>query len=211
MGLARGPCGSRSSGSVDAARRLHRRYSGRMQARWLSALAIAATATLASPLPLSAQARGTVVVTTGRHARPASPAPQPSTLRPFPTVGVLPPVRGPRNHRPMLFRSSLVGLFAFDPYWWLDPEVGVIPTEESVLTGGLQLDVEPRRALVYVDGVLAGTVDQFKGYFQHLETTAGYHVISFLTPDYEPLTIGITVVPNKTTTYRGFLNRSNGR
>src|SRR5690349_14859320 len=115
MDRAPGPCASRSPESVEAARQLRRRYSGRMHARWLDALATAAI--LASPLPLSAQARGTVV-TTGRHARPASPTPQPSTLRPFPTVGVLPPVRGARDHRPMLFRSSVIGLFAFDPYWW---------------------------------------------------------------------------------------------
>ena len=84
------------------------------------------------------------------------------------------------------------------------------PTGSS-LSGGIQLDVEPRRALVYVDGVLAGTVDQFKGYFQHLETSAGFHVVTFLAPDYEPLTVGVTVVPNKTTTYRAFLNRAGGR
>jgi hypothetical protein len=118
----------------------------------------------------------------------------------------------------MLVRSPVLGLIVFDPCWWLAPDVGdeivalpAMPPLDPLLSGGLQLDVEPRRALVYVDGVLTGTVDQFKGYFQHLETSAGFHVISFLTPDYEPLTIGITVVPNKTTTYRGFLNRANGR
>lgn len=77
--------------------------------------------------------------------------------------------------------------------------------------GGLQLDVEPRRALVYVDGILVGSVDQYKGYFQHLETTAGYHVLEFISPDYDPLITEVTVVPGKTTTYRGFLNKANGR
>ena len=64
---------------------------------------------------------------------------------------------------------------------------------------------------MYVDGVLAGTVDQFKGYFQHLEISAGFHVIDFLAPDYEPLTVPVTVVPNKTTTYRASLIRAGGR
>jgi hypothetical protein len=64
---------------------------------------------------------------------------------------------------------------------------------------------------VYVDGILTGTVDQFKGYFQHLETTAGFHVIGFLAPGYDPLTVDVTVAPNKTTTYRGFLNRASDR
>ena len=85
------------------------------------------------------------------------------------------------------------------------------PPPGPSLSGGLQLDVEPRRALVYIDGVLAGTVDQFKGYYQHLETSAGFHIIDFLAPDYEPLTVGVTVVPNRTTTYRAFLNRAGGR
>ena len=118
----------------------------------------------------------------------------------------------------MHFRSSTFGLVAFDPYWWLAPDAGdenLTPPPEALpgprLPGGLQLDVEPRRAFVYVDGVLAGTVDQFKGYFQHLDTTAGYHVIEFISPDYDPLVVGVTVVPNRTTTYRGFLNRASGR
>lgn len=119
----------------------------------------------------------------------------------------------------MLLRLSLLGLVVFDSYWWLAPGAGdedvapstPMPSSGPRLSGGLQLDVEPRRALVYVDGVLAGTVDQFKGYFLHLETDAGFHVIDFLAPDYEPLTVGVTVVPNKTTTYRGFLNRASGR
>jgi len=115
----------------------------------------------------------------------------------------------------MLVRSSVFGLVAFDPYWWLAPEVDVdsvappaaMPTSGPILSGGLQLDVEPRRAFVYVDGVLAGTVDQFKGYFQNLETSAGFHVITFLAPGYDPLTVEVTVIPNRTDTYRGFLNR----
>jgi hypothetical protein len=120
-----------------------------------------------------------------------------------------------------VFRSPILGFFAFDPYWWLAPdftdENGAVPPPMPLpppgprLTGGLQLDVEPRKAFVYVDGFLAGTVDQFKGYFQHLETTAGYHVVEFIAPDYEPLITEVTVVPNKTTTYRAFLSRANGR
>jgi len=112
----------------------------------------------------------------------------------------------------MPIRSSILGLLYYSPYWWFDPvgfEIVPPPMQPpgATLTGGLQLDVEPRRALVYVDGLLAGTVDDFKGYFQHLETTAGFHVISFVTPDHDPLTIGVMVVPSKTITYRGSLNR----
>ena len=115
----------------------------------------------------------------------------------------------------MPIRSSILGLLFYSPYWWVDPWVDIeslappmaLQPPGATLTGGLQLDVEPRRARVYVDGRLAGTVDDFKGYFQHLETSAGFHVISFLTPDYDSLTIGVMVVPSKTITYRGSLNR----
>ncbi|HKT81243.1 MAG TPA: hypothetical protein VJP86_13545 [Vicinamibacterales bacterium] len=125
------------------------------------------------------------------------------------------------NARAICFRSSLFGLTLFDPYWWLAPDATFdsLPATPIYTSGeaserprgGLQLDVEPRRALVYVDGILAGTVDQFKGYFQHLETTAGYHVVEFISPDYEPFVAEVMVVPGQTTTFRAFLNRASGR
>ena len=119
-----------------------------------------------------------------------------------------------------MIRSPLIGLVAFDPYWWLAPDVideDVAALPESMPppgprpTGGLQLDVEPRRAIVYLDGIFVGTVDQFKGYFQHLETTAGFHLVEFVAPDYDPLIAEVTVAPDKTTTYRASLNRAGGR
>jgi hypothetical protein len=108
-------------------------------------------------------------------------------------------------------------VFAFDPYWWLAPDVlddtvaALPPPPGPRPTGGLQLDVEPRRALVYLDGILVGTVDRFKGYFQHLDTTAGYHIVEFIAPDYDPLIADVTVVADRTTTYRASLNRAGGR
>jgi hypothetical protein len=190
-----------------------------MHGRW--SIAVAMLAILgAARLQLGAQGRisiggpGRLVV-----SQPGPRAPLPSIhgpIRPIGPIGMVPAWRVAREHRPLLKRSSVLGLVAFDPYWWLSPVVDeyVVPPEaalESRPSGGLQLDVEPRRALVYVDGVLVGNVDQFKGYFKHLETSAGFHVIDFLAADYDPLTIGVTVAPNKTTTYRGFLNRANGR
>ena len=181
-------------------------------------LGVALVGILTLPLHLGAQPRGPVGGI-GRpvSSRPAPRSPGPSILGPLRPIGIVAPFRGTRVHRPMRFRSSLLGIVVFDPYWWWYPEVNdefvrpLVPPAGPSLSGGIQLDVEPRRALVYVDGVLAGTVDQFKGYYQHLETSAGFHVIDFLAPDYEPLTVGVTVVPNKTTTYRAFLNRAGGR
>ena len=135
------------------------------------------------------------------------------------TVSVL---AGRNPHRVCVLRSTVLGLFAFDPYWWLAPDVIEEDVDEAALPGetaspgsrpkgGLQLDVEPRRALVYLDGVLAGTVDQFKGYFEHLETIAGVHVVEFIAADYDPLIATVTVTPDRTTTYRASLNRAAGR
>ena len=153
-------------------------------------------------------------------ARPPAPGASGSARRPVGTITTVRPFSGGFAHRPCVFRSTLLGFFAFDPYWWLAPdfvdENGApppmpLPPPGPRLTGGLQLDVEPRKAFVYVDGFLVGTVDQFKGYFQHLETTAGYHVVEFIAPDYDPLVTEVSVAPGKTTTYRASLSRASGR
>jgi hypothetical protein len=73
-------------------------------------------------------------------------------------------------------------------------------------TGGVQLDVQPWRASVYVDGVYVGSVDDFKGYYRHLEVVAGPHQIVVVEPGYQPLVFETVVVPGRTITYRGTLN-----
>jgi hypothetical protein len=74
-------------------------------------------------------------------------------------------------------------------------------------TGGVQLDVQPWRAGVFVDGVYAGRVDDFNGYYQHLEIVAGPHQIVIVERGYQPLVIDADVVPGETITYRGTLGR----
>jgi hypothetical protein len=190
--------------------------------RWLLVMAVAAA--FAVPRQLQAQ-RGSIG-TRSAPTRPGGvrPAPrQPAThIRIRPGAIVLSASHARSRHRVFVFRSTVAGLFAFDPYWWLAPDVidddvdvaalpAELPSPGSRPKGGLQLDVEPRRALVYLDGVLAGTVDQFKGYFDHLETTAGFHVVEFLAADYDPLIVTVTVAPDRTTTYRASLNRAAGR
>jgi hypothetical protein len=105
-------------------------------------------------------------------------------------------------------------LVLFDPYWWAPSNVDqavLLPAplfpSDSPATGGLQLDVEPRRALVYVDGSFVGVVDDFKGYFHHLDLAAGPHRIDLMATDYDPLLVEVVVSPGRTTTYRGWLNR----
>jgi hypothetical protein len=104
------------------------------------------------------------------------------------------------------------------PYWFDDPTFvdapdAVAPPSllspvlppETAPTGGLQLDVEPRRSQVYVDGFYAGVVDDFSGYYHHLDLPAGPHRLDFVLSGYEPLTITLVVSPGRTTTFRGSL------
>ena len=80
------------------------------------------------------------------------------------------------------------------------------PLPSGVAPGGVQLDVQPWRAQVYVDGAYVGVVDDFKGYYRHLEISAGPHVIVIVMPDYDPLIVDTLVSPGQVTTYRGTLN-----
>jgi hypothetical protein len=85
-----------------------------------------------------------------------------------------------------------------------------IASPQSRPVGGVQLDVEPRRALVFVDSAYAGTVDDFRGYFQHLTLPAGLHRIEVLTDGYLPLIFDVTVVPDRTITFRQSLQEASG-
>ena len=77
----------------------------------------------------------------------------------------------------------------------------VQPTQARPM-GGVQLDLEPRRAQVFVDGTYAGLVNDFAGYYRHLQLSAGHHRLEIFTPGYVPLIFDVTVVPERTITYR---------
>jgi len=85
------------------------------------------------------------------------------------------------------------------------------PPLEGAPLGGVQLDVEPRRAQVFVDGSYAGLVEEFSGYFHHLEVPAGPHDISIVADGYEPLSLHVLVSPGATLTQRATLARAYGR
>jgi len=82
------------------------------------------------------------------------------------------------------------------------------PPAEGVPTGGLQLDVQPHRAQVYVDGFYAGLVDDFRGYYRHLDLSAGLHRVDLLLSGYPVQTLDVVVTPGRTATYRGTLGSS---
>jgi len=116
---------------------------------------------------------------------------------------------------PFPVRSLWFGLLFVDPYYWAPvgfdtpfPAVPPPPLDANRPTGGLQLDVDPRKALVYADGWPMGIVESFSGYYNHLDLPAGLHQIEIVAPDYEPLAVEVIVTPGRTTTYRGTLNRA---
>src|SRR4029453_6054093 len=97
------------------------------------------------------------------------------------------------------------------PLWWgviTVPEVHTL--DQPALgayapTGGVQLDIQPWSAEVYVDGASVGRVEQFRGYYQNLTLPAGPHIIAVVAPGRDPLIVGVTVVPGRVVTQRGAL------
>lgn len=108
--------------------------------------------------------------------------------------------------------------FGYVPLWSLNgvtplqavPAV-LVPPHEGAPIGGVQLDIEPRRAQVYVDGAYVGVVSDFSGYYQHLDLVAGPHLVTIVAPNCEPLIIHVMVSPGHTLTYRGTLTGVYGR
>jgi hypothetical protein len=147
------------------------------------------------------------------QTRPQSAAPRPGLPRapageaPFRNTATfrpraISPSRGIPIHLPIY---PLVWGWGTMPFYY-GPE-GSASLEEGP-TGGLQLDVQPWRAAVFVDGVYAGRVDDFTGYYKHLELVAGPHQITIVEPGFDPLVFDVAIVPGKTMTYRGTLDDS---
>lgn len=130
--------------------------------------------------------------TTGHFASTLTFEPRPVNVRPVPSPFTF----------PILWRWDVA----------LPPQAfaagALAPPLQNAPIGGLQLDVQPWRAQVYVDGAYAGLVDDFTGYYHHLDLIAGSHLIAIVKPDYQPLIIDVMVLPGHTTTYRGALTRT---
>jgi hypothetical protein len=155
------------------------------------------------------QRTGTPARGTFRAGGRMAPSPRPtrsgqpdSGVRPLPTIPTATISPGwPRFSRtlwPFLFYGS-IGLAYFDE------DVPFTPQPNGRL-GGLQLDIEPRRADVYVDGMHVGPVADFSGYYHHLDLTGGHHRLVVVADKYEPLIVDIIITPGRTETYRGTLS-----
>ena len=149
------------------------------------------------------------------QARPQSAAPRPGPPR---APAGEAPFRNTATFRPRPISPSLglpirrFGVPVYPLLWgwgtmpfYYGPESTPFSLEDGP-TGGLQLDVQPWRAAVFVDGVYAGRVDDFSGYYKHLELVAGSHQIVVVESGYRPLVIDAYVVPGKTRTFRGTLS-----
>jgi len=75
-------------------------------------------------------------------------------------------------------------------------------TTEDTETGSIRLRAKPSTAKVYIDGALAGVVDDFDGLTNHLELAPGVHQIELRADGYETYVGQITVEAGKTLTER---------
>jgi hypothetical protein len=108
-----------------------------------------------------------------------------------------------------------LGYFYYDPFWG-DPwgygggyyggGGGYSSSTQQVDDGELRLKVKPKKAQVFVDGNLEGTVDDFDGTFERLKLPEGPHRIELRLEGHQPLSFEVNILPNELVTYRGKLD-----
>jgi hypothetical protein len=113
-----------------------------------------------------------------------------------------------------------LGYFYYDPFWG-DPYgggyyggggggyyggSGGYSSSQPAGNGELRLKVKPKDAQVYVDGALAGTVDNFDGTFERLTLPEGPHRVELRLDAHQPVSFEVNIVPNELVTYRGKLD-----
>jgi len=72
---------------------------------------------------------------------------------------------------------------------------------------GLKIEVEPKSAEVYVDGYLAGIVDQFDGMFDRLPLDPGEHEVTIYQDGYRSIRQRLNLSPGSTYRVKGKLAR----
>jgi len=82
------------------------------------------------------------------------------------------------------------------PYGFYAPLYATGPYNRP--TGSARLQVTPRQAEVYVDGYLAGTLDDFDGFLQRLDVPAGEHELTLYLPGYRTIRQQVLFRPGAT-------------
>jgi len=119
-----------------------------------------------------------------------------------------------RPHVPVLGGGRSVFLPGYPFLWGWDTrsttqDIGLVPLDPANLPrGGVQLDVLPWRASVFLDGVYVGRVEDFRGYYHHLDAPSGPHQIAIVEQGYEPLILDLIVPAGRTMTHRGTLSEA---
>jgi hypothetical protein len=88
------------------------------------------------------------------------------------------------------------GYGGFYPYGWYAPYYR--PTNYELGLGSARLQMKPRDAEVYVDGYIAGLVDDFDGIFQRLDVPAGQHDVTVYREGYKTFTEKVLFRPGAT-------------
>ena len=82
--------------------------------------------------------------------------------------------------------------------WWGAPALYAPPFGMWGITSDARLMVQPRNTEVYVDGALAGIVDQYDGVFQSLTLSPGTHEIAFYLEGHKKQVMNAYVAPGST-------------
>ena len=100
------------------------------------------------------------------------------------------------------------GYGAYDPFFWnwgwgpgwgfpgMYPPFGA--GWGGMVGGSARLQITPKQAEVYVDGYLAGSVDDFDGFFQRLDVAPGEHELTIYLEGYETITQKVLFQPGET-------------
>jgi hypothetical protein len=158
-------------------------------------------------------------------ARPLVPPAPPSAppIGPFASPSALdrdvfqanPRTYAPRYSRSRGFYYGYGAGYISDPFGYISqPESGAPQLDRYMrgrddAAGYLRLDVEPESAQVYVDGLYAGTVADFRRGGRALE--AGPHRIEFSADGFDSQSVELRIRANDTLSYRGTLNRRDAR
>jgi hypothetical protein len=104
----------------------------------------------------------------------------------------------------------------YDPYAYFgDPYVSVggsssSSSESKETFGSLRVKSNVSAAKVYVDGALAGIVDEFDGLSDHLELETGKHTIELRAEGYTTVSADVSISRGKTKTVRLDLKKAGG-